>query len=298
MADSITAGSSASAIQSSYEKYKDYFATDESTALDQSDFLSLMVEQLKNQDFNNPTDNTEFIAQMAQFSALQSQQQMTYYSQASYAASLVGKNVVVGYTDASGKYVTDEGAISSMKFSGNDFLFIVNGYSYSSKNIMEVKAEASVDSVVRLTKNVDLSKVSTLPALSGTPTVAVNFTGTQSVPLKLKLVDGSADSVTAYTADKESAVLTITLQEMGNIKTTSDLVTRINSAINSAVISPADPEKPILTSENFTAGKINIKVSSSGVFHADGSSLTEEDISGINEAAAKTLIGLGTLELY
>ena len=41
-----------------------------STALDQSDFLTLMTAQLKNQDPFNPTDNTQMIAQMAQFSSV------------------------------------------------------------------------------------------------------------------------------------------------------------------------------------------------------------------------------------
>ena len=38
--------------------------------LDQSDFLALMSAQLKNQDPTKPVDNTEYVAQMAQFSTL------------------------------------------------------------------------------------------------------------------------------------------------------------------------------------------------------------------------------------
>jgi len=38
--------------------------------LDQSDFLALMSAQLKNQDPTKPVDNTEYVAQMAQFSAV------------------------------------------------------------------------------------------------------------------------------------------------------------------------------------------------------------------------------------
>lgn len=39
-------------------------------SLDQSDFLALMSAQLKNQDPTKPVDNTEYVAQMAQFSTL------------------------------------------------------------------------------------------------------------------------------------------------------------------------------------------------------------------------------------
>ena len=38
--------------------------------LDQSDFLALMSAQLKNQDPTKPVDNSEYVAQMAQFSAV------------------------------------------------------------------------------------------------------------------------------------------------------------------------------------------------------------------------------------
>ena len=37
----------------------------------QEDFLQLLVTQLKNQDPLKPTDNTEFVAQLAQFSQLE-----------------------------------------------------------------------------------------------------------------------------------------------------------------------------------------------------------------------------------
>lgn len=40
-------------------------------ALGKEDFLTLMVEQLKNQDPMNPSDATEFTAQLAQFSSLE-----------------------------------------------------------------------------------------------------------------------------------------------------------------------------------------------------------------------------------
>ena len=44
--------------------------------LNQDDFLTLMITQLKNQDPMKPTDDTQFIAQLAQFSSLEATNKM------------------------------------------------------------------------------------------------------------------------------------------------------------------------------------------------------------------------------
>ena len=51
-------------------------AANSSGTLNQSDFLTLMTAQLKNQDPFNPVDNTQMVAQMAQFSSVAGISQM------------------------------------------------------------------------------------------------------------------------------------------------------------------------------------------------------------------------------
>jgi flagellar basal-body rod modification protein FlgD len=79
--------------------------------LSQEDFFSLMTTQLAQQDPFKPLDNTEFVAQMAQFSSLESLQSMqTSFSdlasamtsnQALQASALVGRTVLVPSSIAS-----------------------------------------------------------------------------------------------------------------------------------------------------------------------------------------------------
>ena len=57
-------------------------ATTKSSTLGQADFLKLMTAQLKNQDPFAPVDNTQMVAQMAQFSSLAGITQMSTTLQA------------------------------------------------------------------------------------------------------------------------------------------------------------------------------------------------------------------------
>jgi len=74
-------------------------------ALGKDSFLQLLVTQMKNQNPLDPQDNTAFVAQLAQFSSLESMQNLTSTvggiasnyasSQALQASSLVGRSVIV-----------------------------------------------------------------------------------------------------------------------------------------------------------------------------------------------------------
>ena len=141
MADSIGVNSSTTQIQSNYEKYKEFFAKEDKNNLGQMDFLQLMTEQMKNQDFMNPTDNAEYIAQMAQFNTLQQMQQMNYYANANFATSLIGKVVTMASVNKSGEMEKVTDTVTSVKLNGTNFEIMVGGKAYSTANLMEVVLE-------------------------------------------------------------------------------------------------------------------------------------------------------------
>ncbi|MDX1506010.1 MAG: flagellar hook assembly protein FlgD [Spongiibacter sp.] len=80
-------------------------AKKDASSLGQDDFMKLMLQQLKNQDPFKPTDNTEFIGQMAQLTSVSGISEMNenlsslteslYGGQLLDASSLIGKEVLV-----------------------------------------------------------------------------------------------------------------------------------------------------------------------------------------------------------
>jgi len=109
--------------------------------INQADFLKLLVAQLSAQDPMNPVSNTDFAAQMAQFSTLQATQTMQKDLsgvQAGLAliqaSSFLGKTVSV--QGANGQMVT--GTVSAVQYQGTAPSIVVNGQSYDLSQVISV----------------------------------------------------------------------------------------------------------------------------------------------------------------
>lgn len=96
---------------------------DKSKQLGKQDFLKLLMAQLQNQDPMKPMDDTQMIAQMAQFSALEATQSLqqtlqraTNNQTIAQAAALIGKYVQADQADGS----TVTGAVTSVDFTSAD----------------------------------------------------------------------------------------------------------------------------------------------------------------------------------
>ena len=87
--------------------------------LGMDDFLKLLAAQFEHQDITNPTSNTEFISELAQFSSLSAMSTLNQYSNKQYASSLIGKEVEVTSTDASDNKITYDGDVIGTRSSGD-----------------------------------------------------------------------------------------------------------------------------------------------------------------------------------
>lgn len=124
----------------------------DSNDLEINDFFNLIAAQLSNQDFTNPVDNTQFMAQMAQFTALQMQQKALYATNQSFATSLIGKTVICADLNEKGELVTTEGVVERVQFSGDGYSLVVDGKTFTQENLMEVVTGEKVTPTVNLSE--------------------------------------------------------------------------------------------------------------------------------------------------
>ena len=104
--------------------------------LTQANFLQLLVTQMSSQDPLNPQSDTDFAAQLAQFSALQQSQNMSQDMSVLQANSMMGEMVTVAPTDGTASV---SGQVTAVQIQSGTPVVMVNGQCY---NLSQVTAIA------------------------------------------------------------------------------------------------------------------------------------------------------------
>jgi flagellar basal-body rod modification protein FlgD len=107
----------------------------------QNEFLQLMVAQLKSQDPLNPTDNSQMLAQLAQFSQLSGIEQLNTsfgelltLQELTQGTGLIGKKI--NYNNSSG--AATSGTVSAMSMSSGEMTLTVGSDSVQLSQITGV----------------------------------------------------------------------------------------------------------------------------------------------------------------
>ena len=126
---------------------------------DKNMFLTLMLKQLENQDPTEPTDNTQWLSQLAQYSSLEQMsemnaglqncadflsvmyQDMVIGSEISQTLSMIGKDVTIQVPDENDptKKTTITGTVSEVSFEDGTGKVKVNGEYYSISNVISIR---------------------------------------------------------------------------------------------------------------------------------------------------------------
>ncbi len=135
-----TTSSTTATTQSTTRTLESMQATERNakSALGKDAFMKLLVEQMANQDPLSPTSDSDFIAQLAQFSMLEQIQSLNDTMSQGQANSMVGKNVTVAFSDESGSPAFVTGTVEKVfRSSGVDYV-VVGGTIYPAVNIVSV----------------------------------------------------------------------------------------------------------------------------------------------------------------
>ena len=131
------------------------------SSMDKEAFLKLLVAQMKYQDPMEPTSNTEYIAQYAQFSQVEMLQNMSGTMDQSSALSLVGKYVTVEVEKSDGSTYEVTGKVDYVEKNGKENLLYINGTPYNYNNLVSVMSDDYISDVQKALDEASKEKEST-----------------------------------------------------------------------------------------------------------------------------------------
>ena len=103
--------------------------------MDKDAFLQLLVAQMKYQDPLQPTSNTEYISQYAQFSQVESMSNMSATMDLQRASSLVGEEVYIKTTASTGETKYVQGKVDYVVYENNKAYLSINEQLYSLEDL-------------------------------------------------------------------------------------------------------------------------------------------------------------------
>jgi flagellar basal-body rod modification protein FlgD len=113
--------------------------------LGKDEFLNLLVTQLRYQDPLNPVEDKEFIAQMAQFSALEQMQNLNASFSATKAFGMIGKYITATMLNESTfETETIEGMVDSVKMEGSKTYLVVGDKDVPVEKVVGVSEDSGV----------------------------------------------------------------------------------------------------------------------------------------------------------
>lgn len=102
------------------------------SSLDKDAFLQLLVTQMQYQDPLQPTTNTEYMAQLAQFSTVEELQNMSGALANNQAMSMAGQYVILNVPDATGEISQVSGLVDYVTVSEGKTYFSIEDQYYPS----------------------------------------------------------------------------------------------------------------------------------------------------------------------
>ena len=106
--------------------------------LGKEDFLLLLVTQMQYQDPLSPQENTDFVAQLAQFSALEQMSNLNQTVSNNSAYALIGQEVVIHHTSSTGDVQEIQGSVEKVTIRNGTAYVTVDGQDFLYDEVVQV----------------------------------------------------------------------------------------------------------------------------------------------------------------
>lgn len=184
--------------------------------MDKDSFLQLLVAQMKYQDPLQPTSNTEYISQYAQFSQVEQMQNMAGSVELQRASSLVGQEVYVKTTSSAGdtKYV--QGKVDYVVYENGKAYLSIDESLYSLDDLDTVADKEYLDAYDKATEFVE--KVNKLPGIN-----SVDMNDAESIEALQKTYEEMNDYEKTFVASDVVSALNAYAAKLEEVKKAAGL---------------------------------------------------------------------------
>ena len=184
--------------------------------MDKDAFLQLLVAQMRYQDPLEPTSNTEYISQFAQFSQVEQLQNMAANSDLTRAAQLVGQEVYIKTTTSTGdtKYV--QGRVDYVVYENGKAYLSIEEQLYSLDDLDTVVDKTYLDAY---NKAYDFTvKMNKLPSVGG-----VDLTDAEAIDELREIYEGMSDYEKKFLASDTVKKYKEYLERLKNVRLAAGL---------------------------------------------------------------------------
>lgn len=179
--------------------------------MDKDAFLQLLVAQMQYQDPLEPTSNTEYVAQYAQFSQVEQIQNMARSTDLARASSLVGQTVYIKTTASNGEAKYVEGKVDYVVFENNQAYLAINESLYSMDDLDTIvdldyknAYDKAYDFAVRLNK---------LPGVNG-----IDMSDAEEIDELVKIYEEMTDYEKSFVAQENKEKLDQYAEKLAEVR--------------------------------------------------------------------------------
>ncbi len=191
--------------------------TADNNGMDKDAFLQLLVAQMQYQDPLEPTSNTEYISQYAQFSQVEQMQNMAATSELARATSLVGQEVYIKTTTSNGKQNLLYGKVDYVVFENGKAYLAIDESLYSLDDLDTV---VDLDYKNAFDKAYDFTvKLNKLPVVNG-----IDLSYADDIDELEKIYNEMTDYEKSFLTDENVEKLKKYIQKLKEVREAADKV--------------------------------------------------------------------------